>query len=208
VNHENKVREMERAAVDRWFARTPLGPMFNPGKGRMLPIPADADKPWREEAYAIIDRFIVDSRPPPQWAMMAIFLAFFCILLLLQRYTGFGGAEAGGIVFGGVALWHLDDFYRFWRYKRDLAALRARITASLALRSPVPEEIGRRYRRTNPWRTALQLWIFAFIGFVMTAPHWLPPGDVSLPLMFSLVAAVGIAWLLYLLSRRADLAGN
>ncbi len=167
MNHEPKVREMERANVNRWFPVSPLGPMFDAGDGRMLPIPADAGDPWREEAYARIDKYLVEARPPSQGAMVAVILAFTCGMLALQPVLGFSGGQIGGIVMGGLALWHGHDVYLLWQYRRDLRALRARIAASLALRSPLPADLGARFRLTNPWRTALHIWVFGLVALVI-----------------------------------------
>jgi len=205
MNHENRVRDMERAAVDRWFAQTPLGPMFHAGRGRTLPVPADAIQPWRDEAHAIIDKFIVDSRPPAQWAMVGILLAFTCLLLALKPWIGLEGGQIGVIVMGGLALWHVDDFWRLWCYRRDLRALRGRIAASLALRTPIPEEIAGRFRRGNPWRIALQLWVWSFVAIALLSSHFVPPEAIDRGIFLFLLAAVGIAWILYFLSRRVDL---
>lgn len=206
MNHENRVREMERAAVDRWFARTPLGPMFHAASGRTLPMPADAAEPWREEAYAIIDRFLVDSRPPPQGAMIAVILAFTALLFALEPWLGLGGAQIGVIVMGGLALWHVGDLHRLWRYRRNLRALRVRIEAALVLRSPLPEELARRFRIGNPWRIALHIWVFGLIAILLLAAHFLPPEGVTPAMMLAGLGAVGIAWVLYFLSRRIDLS--
>jgi hypothetical protein len=197
---------MERAAVNRWFARSPFGTMFNAGRGRMLPMSADAIEPWRDEAFGIIDKFIVDSRPPSQGAMFGIILVFTCVLLALKPVLGLEGGQIGGIVMGGVLLWHVDDLYRFWRYRSDLRELRGRIAASLALRTPVPAELASRYRRGNPWRIALHLWVWSVMAFTLLSLHWTPPEAVDTTAVLAAIGAVGVAWLLYALARRTDLA--
>jgi len=204
MNHEPKVREMERANVNRWFPSSPLGPMFDAGDGRMLPIPADAGEPWRAEAYARIDKFLVESRPPPQWAMVGIILAFTGGLLALQPLVGFSGGQIGVIVMAGLTLWHGHDIYLLWQYRRDLRALRARIAASLALRSPLPAELGARFRQTNPWRTALHIWVFSLIALAIAAQHFVAPDQVTGATMAVALLAVGVAWLLYFAARRVD----
>ncbi|MCX8476440.1 MAG: hypothetical protein MT490_11650 [Sphingomonas sp.] len=205
MNHEKRVRESERAAVERWFAHSPLGTMFSAGDGRMLPIPADAIAPWREEAFAIIDKFIVDSRPPPQWAMFGIIFAFASVLLALQPVLGLDGSAIGAIVMGGLLLWHGADLHLLWRYRRDLKALRGRIAASLALRAPMPAEFADRYRRGNAWRTALHLWVGSLIALALLATHFVPPDAIGPAAILGAIGAIGIAWLLYFLSRRTDL---
>jgi hypothetical protein len=206
MNHEQRVREMERAAVERWFAQTPIGLVFDAGDGRTLQIRADMVESAREEAFAIIDKFIIASRPPPQWAMVAVIIAFSLALLALQPRLGLGGGQIGGIVAAGLLLWHGDDWLRLLRYRRDLRALRARTAAALALRTPVPEELAARYRRGNPWRTALHIWVFGLAALSLLAMHFLPPESVDAGIMTLAIAAVGVAWALYFLARRTDLA--
>jgi hypothetical protein len=206
MNHEGRVRDMERAAVDRWFARSPLGTMFDAGDGRMLPMSIDTVEPWRDEAYAIIDTFIVESRPPSQGAMVGIILIFTCLLLALKPWLGLEGGQIGVIVMGGLALWHVGDFHRLWRYRRDLRALRGRIAASLALRTPMPAELANRFRRGNPWRMVLHVWVLSLAVILLLAAHFVPPEAVDPRAMLAALGAVGIAWLLYFLARRTDLA--
>jgi hypothetical protein len=206
MNHEGKVRDMERAAVDRWFARSPLGPMFVAPRRGMLPMPADAIPAWREEAYARIDRYLVEARPPSQGLMLAVILGFTVVMLMLQPLLGFSGGEIGGIVMTGLLLWHGHDIWLLYKYKRDLRALRARIATSLALRTPVPAELGERFRRSNPWRLALHLWVYALIAITLLAMHFVPPDKIGPAVMLGAIVAVGIAWALYFLARRVDLA--
>lgn len=204
MNHEPKVRAMERANVDRWFPRSPLGPMFDAGDGRMLPIPADAGGPWRDEAYARIDRYLVECRPPPQGAMVGIILVFTVLMLWLQPWLGFSGGQIGGIVMGGLALWHGHDVYQLWRYRKDLRELRQRIAASLALRTPLPAELGARFRLANPWRTALHVWVFGLIALAFGWMHFMDAERVSRAMVLLMLIGVGIAWLLYFAARRVD----
>jgi hypothetical protein len=172
----------------------------------MLPMSVDAVEPWRGEAYGIIDKFIVDSRPPSQGAMIGIILVFTCVLLALQPLLGLEGGQIGGIVFGGVALWHLGDLHRLWRYRRDLRALRARIAASLVLRSPMPAELAGRYRRSNPWRVALHLWVWSVVAALLLSVHFVSPDAIGPATMLGAIAAIGFAWLLYFFSQRTDRA--
>lgn len=206
MNHEGRVRDMERAAVDRWFARSPLGTMFDAGKGRMLPMSVDTVEPWRDEAYAIIDTFIVESRPPSQGAMIGVILVFTCVLLALKPVLHLEGGQIGVIVMGGLALWHVGDVHRLWRYRRDLRALRARIAASLALRTPMPAELAGRFRRSNPWRIVLHVWVFGLATLLLLAFHFIPPEAMTPAMTLAALAAFGVVWLLYFLARRVDLA--
>lgn len=206
MNHESRVRDMERAAVNRWFPDSPFGTMFSAGRGRMLPISIDAIQSWRDEAYAIIDKFIVDSRPPSQWAMMAVILAFFFAMLALQPYLGLEAGQIGGIIMGGVLLWHVDDVWRLWCYRRDLRELRARIAASLVLRTPVPEELAKRYARGNPWRIALHVWVVGLTAFLLLSMHFMPVETIDTVVFLATLGAIGIAWIFYFLARRVDLA--
>lgn len=206
MNHEQRVREMERAAIERWFAQTPVGLVFDAGDGRTLQIRTDMMESAREEAFAVIDKFIADSRPPPQWALVAVIIAFSLALMALRPWLGLGGGQIGGIVAGGLLLWHGDDWLRLWRYRRDLRALRARTAGALALRTPLPGELAARFRRGNVWRIALHLWVFGLAALALLAMHFVPPEAIDAKVMTLAIAAVGVAWLLYFLARRTDLA--
>ena len=206
ADNEKRVIESERAMIDRWFAHSPLGPLFVADDGSMRPIAADALGPWRDEAFSILDKFIVDSRPPPQWALVVIIVGFTWLLLALTPLLGLKGGEIGGIIMAGLLLWHGHDFYLLWRYRRDLRALRSRIAASLALRTPVPAELARRYRRSNVWRTMLHLWIWSIVALALLSTHFADVEKIRPEVFPVLVGSVGIAWLLYFLARRTDLA--
>lgn len=204
MDSERAVRESERAAIERWFPASPLGPLFDPGDGRLLPIPADAAPAWKEQAFAIVEGFLVASRADKGHMKLLVFLAIAAGALL-----GFAGVRSGfalmiGIVAGAAGL-HAWSFYKLWRYRRDLRELRRRILASLAGRSPLPQELAGRYRRRNPWRTALHLWIGTLGIAALVGEHFLPPERVPAALVPAALTAVAIGWGLYFMSRRIDL---
>lgn len=206
MDNEQRVREMERASVERWFAPSPLGALFDAGDGRMLQIGVDAIEAARAEAFAIIDRFIVDSRPPPRWAVFGVIFAFTCALLALQPLLGLGGAAIGGIVMGGLILWHADDLLRLLRYRRDLKSLRARTAVALGARAPLPEDLAARYRRRNPWRTVFHIWVSGASVLALLSAHFVAPDSIGIETFPLALGAVAIGWLLYWLARRVDRA--
>jgi hypothetical protein len=205
MDSERAVRESERAAIERWFPASPLGPLFDPGDGSLLPISADAAPAWKAEAFAIVEGFLAGSRDEKQHMMTLVFVAIAAGLLLGLAGIRGGFALAIGIGAGGAAL-HGWSFYKLWRYRRDLADLRARIRTGLAGRSPLPRELAQRYRRGNPWRVVLHVWIWSLVALALGAQHFIAPERVSPAVIPAALGAVAIAWILYFLSRRIDLA--
>ena len=204
MDRERAIRESERAAIERWFPSCPLGPLFDPGDGRLLPTPADTISGWKQEAFEIVETFLAGSRAEEDHMKVFLFLAIAAGLAF-----GFAGIHSGfalmiGIGAGAAAL-HAYSLYKLWRYRRDLAALRQRILASLAGRSPLPQELAGRYRRHNAWRTALHIWVWTLGLSALVGQHFLPPESVSPALILAALAAVAIAWGLYFQSRRIDL---
>lgn len=200
------MRDSERAAVERWFPVSPLGPLFDPGSGDLLPAPAATIPAWQAEAFARIDQFIEREHADMQvhgWLFGLLFIGLFAIAMLAQLPIGptlvIGGA-AGGALLHGWPLWQL------YRYRRDLRQLRAHIRGELALRTPIPRELSQRFRRRNPWRIALHAWVWGLILLTLAAQHFVAPQDVPVAALPLGLAAVGIAWILHFLSRRVDLS--
>jgi hypothetical protein len=204
MDRKQAIREGERAAIERWFPSSPLGPLFDPGDGRLLPTPTDTIASSKDQAFAIVDSFLAASRA--QEDHMKIFL---CIAVAGAVLMGFAGFRSGYALVAGIgagaALLHAHSFYRFWRYRRDLAALRQRVLASLACRSPLPHELASRYRRRNMWRTALHIWVWALALSALAVQHFLPPEQMPPALIPAALAAVAVGWGLYFLARRVDL---
>src|SRR3954469_17181703 len=109
MDREAIVRESERAAIDRWFPRSPLGPMFDAGDGRMLPMPADTIGTWRAEGFAIVDAFIVDSRPPPQGVLFGIVFLFAALFMVIQSFVRLPGGAMAVLFAVGTMAWHAID---------------------------------------------------------------------------------------------------
>jgi hypothetical protein len=206
MDRERIVRESERAAIERWFPPSPLGPLFDPGDGNLLPIPADSAPAWKAEAFARIDAWIAETRTEKREHMVLLFLwtiGLFAIVALVGLPTGTSlmiGTALGAFVLHAWSIWRLRCF------RHDLAELRARIRTELAGRTPLPRELAQRFRRSNPWRVVLHVWIWSFVLLMLAAQHFVPPESVSPAMILAALGAVGIAWILHFLSRRIDLA--
>jgi hypothetical protein len=205
MKRDEMVREQERAAIGRWFPTSPLGQLFDPGDGGLLRVHADAVPAWKQEAYALIDRFLGDSQFEAQLQTLVL-VGLAIVGGLVIGWTGFGSGTALMVLIGlGGFAFHAWPIYRLWRYRTELAALRARIRASLAASAPLPRELGERFQRRNPWRIALQVWVFALVLGGFAAQNFIGPERIPASAVFVMLAAVGIAWGLYFLSRRVDL---
>ena len=176
MDHRRSVRESERAAIERWFPASPLGPLFDPGTGDLLPAPAAAIPGWQAEAFARIDRHVEQDHVAGQvhgWLFGLFFVGLFLIAMAAHLPIGptmvIGGA-AGGAVLHGWPIWQL---YRF--------------------------------RRRNPWRVALHVWVWGLVALGIGAQHFVEPQDVPAAVIPAALAAVGIGWVLHFLSRRIDL---
>jgi hypothetical protein len=178
--------------------------MFDAGDGRMLRIAPDAIPAWRDEAFARIEAFLLATRPPPGWAVFGAVFLFAILVTALQRYLALRGEVLALLVAAATLLWHVAHILKLRRFRRDLRDLRARIAASLALSTPVPAEWGARYRRRNPWRVALHLWVWSLIAVGLAAQHFVPPDAIDRGALLAALAAVGIAWLLHFAARRVD----
>lgn len=199
------VRESERAAIERWFPASPLGPLFDPGTGDLLPAPAASIPGWQAEAFARIDRYVEREYVAGQvhgWMFVAFMIGLSLIATFAHLPVGttlvIGGA-AGGAILHGWPIWQL------YRFRRDLRLIRERIRGELALRTPIPRELAARYRRRNPWRVALHAWVWGLVFLALAAQHFVPPESVPAALLPLALGAVGIAWILHFLSRRIDL---
>jgi hypothetical protein len=206
MDQRRMVRESERAAIERWFPVSPIGPLFDPGSGDLLPAPAAAIPGWQAEAFARIDRYVEREHVGTQvhgWLFVAFLLGLVAIATLAQLPIGMTlvvGGAAGGALLHGWPLWQL------YRFRRDLRQLREHIRSELALRTPIPRELTVRYRRRNPWRIALHVWVWALIALALAAQHFVPPESVPVAAIPLALAAVGVAWILHFLSRRVDLS--
>ncbi|WP_144034191.1 hypothetical protein [Sphingomonas sp. IBVSS2] len=199
------VRESERAAIERWFPASPLGPLFDPGTGDLLPAPAAAIPGWQAEAFARIDHYVEHEHVAAQvhgW-LFGLFIAGLLVIAMtvglpIGRTLVIGGA-AGGALLHGWPIWQL------YRFRCDLRRLRARIHGELVTRVPIPRALATRFRRRNPWRIALHAWVWGLAALGIGAQHFVAPQDVPAAIVPAALAAVAIAWILHFLSRRIDL---
>jgi hypothetical protein len=204
MDREKAMRESERAAVERWFAPSPLGPMFDVGDGRMLRIAPDAIPAWRDRAFARIEAFIVASRPPPRELMFCLAFLFAGLVTVLQIHTALRGEAIAALMAGGAVLWHAVEMLKVRDFRRDLRGLRGEIAASLALSTPLPAEFGARFRRRNPWRTALQIWVWSVLAAALASLHFVPAEAIDRGPILAALGATGVAWLLHFAARHVD----
>lgn len=197
------VRNGERAGVERWFPPGPLGRLFDPGDGRMLPIREDAAAEWRAQGFAIVDRFVFDAKRWHPEGMLVLAVAVLGSIAALHFHHG---AAIPVLIGLGMAALHGLGLLRLRRYRRELADLRARIRASLAASVPLPAEFGTRFRLANPWRAALNIWVLSLLAAAGAMAHFLKPEEMQPALVLAVGLAVAIAWGLYFLARRTDVS--
>jgi len=201
MDREKAIREAERAAVERWFPRSPLGQLFDPGDGRMLHVRDDSVPRWRDEAFAVIDEFIADTRRL-HWSGIAVIaaVALTTFVAIYSHRSAYAGVAMGL----GLAAVHVLGLLRLQRYRRDLAAIRTRIRTELAISTPLPAELGARFRQGNRWRAALNIWVGGLVIAAGLGAHFLEPDRIP-PIAITIgVFFIGIAWLLFFLAQRAD----
>ena len=127
-------------------------------------------------------------------------------LAAVAPLTGYGtGVVLGAGTTFGIILLHGWSVWRLRRFRAELAALRSRILASLAGRTPLPAELAARYRKTNHWRLALHLWVGALVLALLACQHFIGPEAFPPAAVLASLVAVGIAWLLYFAARQVDL---
>lgn len=195
------IRESERAAVERWFPRSPLGQLFDPGDGRMLHVRDDAVPRWRDEAFAVIDGFVTDMQRLTGSGIVVIAAVALATFVAIYSHHGAYAGVAMGLGFAAV---HILGVLRHQRYKRDLAAVRAKIRAELAISTPLPAELGQRFKQRNHWRTALNWWVGGLVIAAGLAAHFLAPDEIPPLAVSGGILCVGIAWGLFFLAQRAD----
>ncbi|NWP28999.1 hypothetical protein GY984_25220, partial [Escherichia coli] len=90
------------AAIERWFPASPLGPLFDPGTGDLLPAPAAAIPGWQAEAFARIDRHVEHDHVAAQvhgWLFGLFFAGLLLIAMAAHLPIGptmaIGGAAGG-----------------------------------------------------------------------------------------------------------------
>jgi hypothetical protein len=203
MDRARAIRESERAAVERWFPRSPLGQLFDPGDGRMLHVRDDSVPRWRDEAFAVIDAFIADTQRL-QWSGTAVIaaVAFATFAAIYSHRSAYAGVAMGL----GLAAVHILGVLRHQRYTRDLAAVRSRIRGELAIGTPLPAELSQRFKQGNRWRTALNWWVGGLVVAIGLAAHFLAPDEIPPLAVAGGIVCAGIAWGLFFLAQRADRA--
>jgi len=201
MDRAKAIRDSERAGVERWFPRSPLGQLFDPGDGRMLQVRDDSVPRWRDEAFAVIDDFVAFTERL-HFSGIAVVVAV--ALASFFAISAHHGAWAGVAMGLGMAAVHILGVLRHQQYKRDLAAVRARIRSELAISTPLPAELSARFRQGNRWRTALNWWVGGLVIAIGAVAHFLPPDGFPPLLMLTFLVCVGIAWMLFLLAQRED----
>lgn len=199
------IRSTEYAAVARWFSPSPLGLLFHGKDGTARPIATEKAEDRRAEAERVIDDFLegMPAQGPLFIGMIlgATILAW-CVADLL---SGFGASTTGAIPIGfgiGAAGAHAIEIYGVYLLRQKLAAIRNAISDDLRATAPVPAAIGERYRRTNPFQTALVVLVSVIGMFGMLAMHdeWF---ITAIP-MWLYIAVLPVAWLLFALSKHRD----
>ncbi|MES2445025.1 MAG: hypothetical protein V4574_19540 [Pseudomonadota bacterium] len=201
MDREKAIRDSERAAVERWFPRSPLGQLFDPGDGRMLRVRDDAVPQWRDEAFAVIDEFVADTQRL-HWSGVAVIaaVALASFAAIYSHHSAYAGVAMGL----GMAAVHILGVLRLQRFRRDIAAVRTRIRATLATSTPLPAELSARFRQGNRWRTALHYWVGGLVISAGLGAHFLQPDQIP-PIAVTIgLICIGIAWMLFFLAQRAD----
>jgi hypothetical protein len=201
MDREKAIRESERAAVERWFPRSPLGQLFDPGDGRMLQVRDDAVPKWRDEAFAVIEGFLKDvGRLHAYGILVIVAVAVSSFFAITSHHSAYAGVAMGL----GIAAVHILGVMRHQKYKRDLAAVRAKIRGELAISTPLPAELSQRFKQGNRWRTALNVWVGGLVIAMGLAAHFLQPDAIPPLAVLTLLVCIGIAWMLFFLAQRHD----
>jgi hypothetical protein len=201
MDRAKAIRESERAAVERWFPRSPIGQLFDPGDGRMLHVRDDSVPRWRDEAFAVIDDFVAfTERLHVSGIAVIAAVALASFFVISAHHSAYAGVAMGL----GMAAVHILGVVRHQRYKRDLAGVRAKIRAELAISTPLPAELSARFRQGNRWRTALNWWVGGLVVVAGLAAHFLQPDEIPPLAITTGIVCIGIAWMLFFLAQRAD----
>ncbi len=199
MSRTDSVRDQEYADIRRWFSQSDFGTLFHGDDGRAWPMARDVAARWEREAQTVVDEFLAGER-----AQIIVGGALCAGVMILGAVVSakFGvGAHSGAFGVGAFALAHFWSLYCLWWHTRQVRALRHRIVVSLAATAPYAAEIGEPRRRTNPWRTALHVWVAVLVSLALGAMGW---EDYMQPIMIALLIGVAIAWLLYGAAERTD----
>jgi hypothetical protein len=199
------IRATEYAHIARWFSPSPLGLLFHGNDGTARPIAPVQAEVRRAEAERVVDAYL--ERLPDQGPLFVGMILGATILAwcIADLFGVFGLTKTGAIPIGfaiGAAGAHAIEFHAVYTMRQQLYVIRAAIANELRATAPVPTAIGEKYRRRNPFQTALQFLVAVILVFAMLAMH-----DESLmmavpPLVY--FAVVPLAWLLFALSKYRD----
>jgi len=194
------VIDTEQAEIDRWFGASPFGQLFFAEDGRGWPIPSHMLAARKAEAHARLLALLDMPWNERVTGTLAIGAAMALVFFTGRAISGTTTAYAA-MLFTGVGAAHAMQAWRMWLYRHSLRTLRREITAELSRSSPLTRDIATRYRRHNPWRLALHVWVgLVLLGGVL-GMHFLEIGPL---LIFAVSAGVAIAWLLYFASNAVD----
>jgi hypothetical protein len=196
------IRATEYAAIARWFSPSPLGLLFFAADGTARPIAPDRAEEHRADAERVVDAYL--ERLPDQGPLF-LGMIFAAIIIAWCIADLFGLSKTGAIPAGfgiGAAAAHAVELGYLFTMRGALRIIRAAIAAELRATAPVPGAIAAQFRRRNPFKTALELLMAAIGVFAMLAMHdeWFL---TAIP-MWSYVAVVPIAWLLFALMKYRD----
>lgn len=196
------IRSTEYAAIARWFSPSPVGLLFHGPDGTAKPIAPDKAEARRADAERVVDGFLEDM-PAQGPLFLGMIFGTMVIVWCIADLFGFSKAGAIPVGFGiGAAAAHAVELYSVYLMRQRLRAIRNEIADDLRATAPVPAAIGARYRRTNPFQTALVVLVSVIGVFGMLAMHdeWLL---TAIP-MGVYVVVVPVAWLLFALSKHRD----
>ncbi len=201
-DRQRTIRATEYAAVARWFSPSPMGLLFHGDDGTARPIAPDAAAAGQRKGEAVVDAFLAEMQSYVVLGIgivVAAVIIAWCIADLFDLTKP--GVTGAGIGVGFLAV-HLIDIVRLAAMRRTQKAVRAGIAESLRTAAPVPAAAAQRYRRRNPWQTALGVLIGGFLLLAMVSMH-----DER---MFTFVPAiiwlliVPVAWGLFGMAKYTD----
>lgn len=199
------IRSTEYAGIARWFSPSPMGLLFHGKDGTARPIASDKAEARRAEAERVIDDFLEEMPGQAPLFLGMILGATVLAWCVADLFESFGLSTTGAIPIGfgiGAAGAHAIELYSLYLLRQKLAAIRDSISDDLRATAPVPAAVGERYRRTNPFQTALVVLVAVIGVFATLAMHdeWF---ITAIP-MWIYAAVVPVAWLLFALSKHRD----
>lgn len=192
--------DSERAEIGRWFGASPFGMLFFAEDGRGWPVPAETVERRKDEAETRLLTLLSEPMAERVAGIAAIGAAMVLVFLIGRASAGTATAYTATIMTGMGAA-HAMQTWRLWRYRQSMRALRRDIAAELVRSAPLGSEIVTRYRRHNPWRLALHIWVSMILIAAALGSHFLMADPRA---VLGVAAAVGVAWLLYWAANAVD----